>query len=344
MQEAAQGFKRNLVTDLLCFLTWWQRKTKAQWWQPSNADGFYQEVLVRLHFLSLQILYQWVPKVFRFTESREQIRAEIVVALSPEEAGKRKRYTRKCAAAITTHCWSQGWRPGCIRPLAFLHTVIGCLYGFQRLLYGCGKRGSCDCSLDSSFQASACVRSSVLSGEATRSCCGSVRGCRGGARQSEQGTEAHPSEGVRALISPVQTLPFAKCHVSTAARGQSALICFCKHAGCSPSVPREMEKCDSAARNDQELTSWCFFFFFLWREPNSGSSRKESSDSFRRQFSLLQSFAMSGAVGTSCGKSQTGVMSVCEGMKPPLPPLPLPHCVSLRGNSSNSSCVLWQII
>lgn len=49
---------------------------------------------------------------------------------------------------------------------------------------------------------------------------------------------------------------------------------------------------------------------------NSGSIRKESSDSSPKgfsQFSPLQSSAMSGAAGTSCGKSQTGVMQVVSG-------------------------------
>lgn len=40
--------------------------------------------------------------------------------------------------------------------------------------------------------------------------------------------------------------------------------------------------------------------------------QKQPEEEFR-WFNVLQSSAMSGAVGTSCGKSQTGVMSVVSG-------------------------------
>lgn len=63
------------------------------------------------------------------------------MALSPGEDGERRRYTRKCAAAINTHFWSQGWRPQYIcfsvelyfvGGIAELSTVLSDLTWWQR--------------------------------------------------------------------------------------------------------------------------------------------------------------------------------------------------------------------
>lgn len=63
----------------------------------------------------------------------------------------------------------------------------------------------------------------------------------------------------------------------------------------------------------------------------------------QRQFSVLQSSAMSRAVGTSCGKSQTGVMSVMSGWSH----LCLHYLCRITCHSekcSNSSWVSWEIV
>lgn len=91
--------------------------------------------------------------------------------------------------------------------------------------------------------------------------------------------------------------------------------------------------------------------FMNWTSKLPFSTRnqqwKQSEGVFRwfddRQFFLLQSSAMSRAVGTSCGKSQTGVMSVASGWSH----LCLHYlCCTIchAEKSSTSLWVLWQII
>lgn len=78
------------------------------------------------------------------------------------------------------------------------------------------------------------------------------------------------------------------------------------------------QSCPEIFENDQTRLP---LFFFLSPLSSSENSRKESGRGTMTAPpsppsvppALLQSSAMSGAVGTSCGKSQTGVMSVESG-------------------------------
>lgn len=77
----------------------------------------YQEQLVTLHSqVSVHFLPRWYtinerPMCFGLLEAGAQIRPRLQRHYLQRRAGERRGYTRKRAAAVTTHCWSQGWRP-----------------------------------------------------------------------------------------------------------------------------------------------------------------------------------------------------------------------------------------
>lgn len=123
-------------------------------------------------------------------------------------------------------------------------------------------------------------------------CCGSVWDGEEVWESQSGECEADASEGDSVLMNHIYTLPFAKCHVSTSARGQSTLIWQSKHCGAA---------CPSSGAASDEVYVW------IWSlEMKKGSTQKEELDDLLE--GICEQFsATSMADGACCGKSQTGV-------------------------------------
>lgn len=196
-----------------------------------------------------------------------------MAALSPEEAGKRKRYTRKRVAAITTHHWSQGWRPGCIRLPAFLHTVIGRLYNFNDYFIAV---------LNISVLALVIIYRTALfeRPHAFAAPPGAVVVLRGISRRCEgvrAGNRSPSLWGCQGLDKSCLNFTLRKMPCVNSCPWPERSDRVLQTPEGQPICPREMEKCDSAAQNGQELTSgrFLFFVFFCGENPTVGAAGRK---------------------------------------------------------------------